>query len=154
MTRRQGTPTFPPAPTPKLGTPAFPTAPTQARSTHTFPPAPTLTQVQRTWKTMAGVAATAPNPIISGLPGVFTLLEDGSNMNPQSQLKRLVTLQLGERPPLVVCLDAPEPQTRMLWGTQLLTLSFAQPILEEGKILSFARDILLGLLTVTVVVHP
>ena len=42
----------------------------------------------------------------------------------------------------------------MLWGTQFMTPSFAQPTPEDREVLAFARDIRLGLLSATVVVHP
>ena len=108
-TRQQGAPTFPTTPDP-----AFPTAPAQACSMPTFQPNPNLAPVQRTCDTMAGVAATAPDPSIPSFPVIFTLLEDGVNTTSRLWLKRLATLSLGERPPLVVCLEAPEPHIRML----------------------------------------
>ena len=52
----------------------------------------------------------------------------------------------------MVCLKAPEPYIYVIWGAQFVTPSFAQPILEDRKVLAFARDIRLGLLTATVVV--
>ena len=64
------------------------------------------------------------------------------------------TLLLGERPPLVVCLKAPEPQICVLWGAQFVNPSLVKPTSEDGKILSFARYICIGLLQATVVVHP
>ena len=67
-------------------------------------------------------------------------------------LERLATLPLGERPQLVVCLEDPEPHIRVLWVAQFVTLSFAQPTPEDGKVLAFARDIRLGLLPAKVVV--
>ena len=103
---------------------------------------------------MDGVVATAPDPIISGFPGIFTLLEARANTTPQERLKRLANLPLGQRPPLVVCLNAPELHIRVIWGTQFVTLSFAQPTPEDEKVLAFARDIRLGMLPATVVVHP
>ena len=63
-------------------------------------------------------------------------------------------MPLRERPPLVVCLKAPEPHILVLWGTHFVTLSLAQPTPEDRKFLSFVRDIRLGLLPATVVVHP
>ena len=63
-------------------------------------------------------------------------------------------MTLGERPLIVVCLEAPEPQICVLWGAQFVTPSLAKPTSEDGKILFFARDIRLGLLQATVVVHP
>ena len=54
----------------------------------------------------------------------------------------------------MVCLKAPEPHIRVLWGAQFVTLSFAQPTSEDGKVLDFARDIRFGLLLETVVVKP
>ena len=38
---------------------------------------------------------------------LFTLIEDGANTTPQSRLERLSTFPLEERPPLMVCLEAP-----------------------------------------------
>ena len=38
---------------------------------------------------------------------LFTLIEDGANPTPQSRLERLSTFPLEERPPLMVCLEAP-----------------------------------------------
>ena len=67
-------------------------------------------------------------------------------MIPQSWMERLATLPLGDRPPLVVFLEAPEPHIRVLWGAQFVTPSFAQPTPEDGKVLAFARDTRLGLL--------
>ena len=141
--------TFPPDPAP-----AFPTTLAQERVTPTFQTTPTLAPVQRTCYTMAGVAATEPDPRIPGLLGIFTLLEDGANTTPRSRLKRLATLPMGESPPLVVCLESPEPNICLIWGDQFVTPSFAQPTPEDGKVLAFARDIRLGLLTATLVVHP
>ena len=54
----------------------------------------------------------------------------------------------------MVCLEAPDSHICVLWGTQCVTPSFAQPTLEDGKVLSFARVIHLGLLPATVVVQP
>ena len=63
-------------------------------------------------------------------------------------------MPLRERPPLVVCLDTPDPHTCVLWGAQFVTPFFAQPTPKDGKVLAFARDIGLGLLQDTVVVQP
>ena len=63
-------------------------------------------------------------------------------------------MPLRERPPLVVCLENPEPHIRVLWVAQFVTLYFAQPTPEDGKVLSFVRDIRLGLLPDTVAVEP
>ena len=104
--------------------PAFPIAPAQAQ---TFQPALTRTPVQHTCKTMAGVAATSPNPSVPGFPGIFSLLEDEANTNPRSRLERLAILPLGEMPPLVVCLEAPAPHIRVLWDDQFVTPPFLQP---------------------------
>ena len=95
---------------------------------------------------MAGVAATAPDPSVTIFLSIFALLEDGAHTTPRSQLERLATLLLGEKPPLVVCLEAPESHIRVIWGAQFVTPSFAQPTLEGGKILAFARNIRLGIL--------
>ena len=103
---------------------------------------------------MAGVAATAPDPSVPGFPGIFALLEDGAHTTPQSRLERLATLPLGDKLPPVVYLKAPEPHTCVLWGAQFVTLSFAQPKLEDKKVLVFARYIRLSLLPATVVVKP
>ena len=72
------------------------------------------------------------------------MLEERSNTTHGLRLKRLATLPLGERPPLVLCLKDPEPHIRVLWGAQFLTPSFAQSSPENGKFLAFA----------TVVVQP
>ena len=63
-------------------------------------------------------------------------------------------MPLGERPPLVVCLENPEPHIHVFWGAQFVIPSFAQPTPEDGKFLVFAKDILLVLLPATVVVQP
>ena len=63
---------------------------------------------------MVGVAATAPDPSVSGFLGIFTLLEDGAYTTPKLRIDRLVTLPLGGRPLLMVCLKAPEPHIRAL----------------------------------------
>ena len=94
------------------------------------------------------------NPSIPVFPDIFSLLEDGANTNPQSRMERLATLPLGERLPIVVCLEAPESHIRVIWGAQFVTPSFAQPTPEIRKVLAFARDIRLGLLPATVVVKP
>ena len=88
--------------------------------------------------TMAGVAATAPDPIMAGFPGVFTLLKSRANTNPQARLERLSTLKLGDRPTLLVCLNSPEPHIRVLWGGHFVTPSFVEPTPEDGNILAFA----------------
>ena len=54
----------------------------------------------------------------------------------------------------MVCLEAPDPHTRVIWSGQFVTPSFAQPILEDGNVLAFSRDICLGHLPATVVVQP
>ena len=110
--------------------------------------------MQRTYDTMAGVAARSPDPSVPGFLSIFTLLEDGVNTTLQLWLERLANLLLGERPPLVECIEAPDPQICVLWGAQFVTPSLAKPTSEDGKILSFARDIRLGLLQATVMVHP
>ena len=96
----------------------------------------------------------AHKPRVTGFLVIFALLEDGVNTTPQLRLERLATLPLGERPPLVVYLEAPEPHIHVLWGAQFMTLSFLQPTLEDGKALAFAKDIHLGLLPATGAVHP
>ena len=53
----------------------------------------------------------------------------------------------------MVCLEAPEPQIHVLWGAQFVNPSFAQPTLEDRKVLAFTRDIRLDLLLATVVVN-
>ena len=63
-TRQQGETTLPPTPSP-----AFPTAPAQACNITNVQPAPNLAQMQRTCNTMAKVAATAPDPKHSRVPG-------------------------------------------------------------------------------------
>ena len=106
--RRQSNPNFLPTPNHTLVKPTFPHAPTQAQVRHP-PPNPTVTS-----NTLTGVVATSPNLSISGFPWVFTLLEDGENTTSQARLERLETLTLGDRPPLVVCLEAPDPHTRVI----------------------------------------
>ena len=54
----------------------------------------------------------------------------------------------------MVCLENPEPHIRVFWGAQFVIPSFAQPTPEDGKVLVFAKDILLVLLPATVVVQP
>ena len=66
--------------------------------------------------------------------------------DPQLRLERLASLTLGDRPPLVVCLESQEPHIRVLWGDQFVTPSFAQLNLDDGKVLAFSGDIRLGLL--------
>ena len=63
-------------------------------------------------------------------------------------------MYLGKRPTIVVCLEAPETHICVLWGAQFMTLSFAQPTLDDRKVLAFAREIRLGFLPATVVVQP
>ena len=133
---------FPPA-----STPTFPTA-----LALTFQPTLELTPVHRIYKTMVGVAATAPDPSVPRFPGIFALLEEGAHTTPRSLLERLATLPLGERSPLMVCLEAPDPHIRVLWGAHFVTPSFAQPTPEDRKFLAFARYIRLGFVPETVVV--
>ena len=128
--------TFSPA-----STPTVPTAPAL-----TFHPVPVLTPVHRICETMTGVAATAPNSSLPGYPVILFLLEDGTHTTPCLRLERLGSLPLGERPLLVVCLEAPEPHIRVIWGAQFVTPSFSQPTPEDGEVLAFAREICLGLL--------
>ena len=132
--QKEGRKIFPPDPAP-----AFPTAPEQARGIPTFQPAPTLAPIQRTCNTIAGVAATALDPSIPGFPFIFTLLEDGANTTPQLRLERLATLLLGESPPLMVCIEAPEPHIHVIWAAQLVTPSFAKPTPEDGKVPAFEK---------------
>ena len=54
----------------------------------------------------------------------------------------------------MVCLEYLEPHIRMLWSAQFVTLSFAQPTPEDGKVLAFTREIRLSLLPAKVVVKP
>ena len=65
-----------------------------------------------------------------------------------------MNLPLGERPPLMMCLEYPEPHICMLWGAQFTTPSFDQPTPEGRKVLAFTKDIHLGLLPDTVVANP
>ena len=132
-----------------MSTPNFPTAPSLQ-----LQPAPKLTLVHCSCETMVGVVATTLDPIVPGFLGIFTLLEDGAHTTPHSWLKRLATLPLGERPLLVVCLEAPEQHIRVLWGAHFVNLSFNQPTPEDRRVLAFARDISLRLLLATVVVKP
>ena len=61
-------------------------------------------------------------------------------------------MTLGNRPPLVVCLEALEPYIRVIWGAQFMTPSFAQHTPEDVKVFALERDICLGLLPEIVVV--
>ena len=79
----------------------------------------------------------APDPGIPGFLEMFTLLKAGSSTTPQPRLERLATLPLGERPPLVVRLEATDPHILVLWCTQFATPYFAQPTLEDRKVLAF-----------------
>ena len=56
---------------------------------------------------MAGVDATAQNPVLANFPDIFTLLEAGQNTTLQVRLELIINLPLGERPLLVVCLNSP-----------------------------------------------
>ena len=103
---------------------------------------------------MSGVASTAPDPSVTGFPGIFALLEDGAHTTPHLRMERPTNFPLGERPLLVVCLEAPEPHIRVIWGAQFVTPSIAQPKTEDGNILAFDRDIRLVLLPATVAVKP
>ena len=67
--------------------------------------------------TVAEVAATATDPVLASFPDIFILLEARQNINPQAQLERIVSLPLGENPPLVVFLEYPETHIRVLWVT-------------------------------------
>ena len=51
----------------------------------------------------------------------------------------------------MVCLEDPEPQIRMLWGTQFVTPSFSQP---TGRYSPLREDTRLGILLPMVVVQP
>ena len=102
---------------------------------------------------MDGVAATEPGRSIARLPGVFTLLEEGTHTTSQLRLERLATLPLGERSPLVVCFESPDAYIRVIWGTQFISLYFAQPTPKNGKALAFAWDIRLGQILAKVVVQ-
>ena len=95
---------------------------------------------------MYGVASTAPDPIVNSFPGIFALLGDGAHTTPHLRMERPTNFPLGERPLLVVCLEAPEPHIRVIWGAQFVTPSFSQPTPEDGEVLAFAREICLGLL--------
>ena len=53
----------------------------------------------------------------------------------------------------MVYLEAQEPHISVLWGAQFLTQFFAQLTPKDGKVLSFARYIRLGILPSTVVVQ-
>ena len=97
-------------------------------------------------------AVKTPNQSIIGFPGAFTLFKAGANVTLQERLKRLTTFPLGERPPILVCLEAPELHIRVLWGTQLVTPSFTKPTPEDSKVLAFTQDIRLGQLPARVVV--
>ena len=57
---------------------------------------------------MAGVLATSLDLALAGFLSIFTLLEARQDTTPQIRLERIVTLLLGERPPVLVCLDYPE----------------------------------------------
>ena len=132
---------------PPASTPTVPTAPALP-----FQPDLTLTRVHHSCNTIAGLASTTPDPSVPRFPGIFALLEDGANTTPCSRLEILANFPLGERPPLVVFLEAPELQIRVLWGAQFVTPSFAQPTPEDGKALTFSQYIRIGLLPETVVV--
>ena len=55
----------------------------------------------------------------------------------------------------MVCLESSEPHIRVIWGTQFVTPSFAQPTPKDGNrnILASEREIRLGLLPAMVVVQ-
>ena len=98
---------------------------------------------------MAGVAETAPEPVLAVFMAIFSLLEDRQYNTPHNRLDRIVTLPLGER-----CLDYPEPHIRVLWGTQFVTPPFTRPTSEDRKVLKFARDIQLVQLPASDVIPP
>ena len=51
-----------------------------------------------------------------------------------------------------MCLEAPDPHICVLWGAQFVTPSFSHPTPQDGKVLTFTRDIHIGFLPATVVV--
>ena len=54
---------------------------------------------------MSGVAATVPNLTLEGFLAILYLIEAQQDTTTQIRLDRTVTLTLGERYPVLVCLD-------------------------------------------------
>ena len=50
-----------------------------------------------------------------------------------TRLERLTTFPLMERPLIFICLEKPEPHTRVLWGMHCVIPSFTRAILEKWR---------------------
>ena len=66
------------------------------------------------------------------------------------QLERLASLLLTERSLLLIYLATPELHTQVLWGVKYLAPSFIGPTPEYGEVLSFAQNVHIGKLPMTV----
>ena len=102
--------------------------------------------------TVARVAATAPDLSLDGFPGILTLLKTRANTTPKARLECIITLPLGKRPQLVVCLKSPAMHIRVIWGNQFVTPSFVRPTPEDEKVLTFVREFRMDQLPATVVI--
>ena len=103
---------------------------------------------------MARVVAAASNLALARFLAIFSLLEEHQDTTLKLRLESILTFLVGERLPVLVCLDSQEPHIRVLWGTQFVTPSFVRPTPEGGKVLASARDIWLSQLPSSLVMLP
>ena len=129
-----------------------PTPPSYLHKPHLIPSPPT--NFHRYQRHRGRDGGNSARPSAGRFFVIFTLLEAGPNTTPQARLELIVTLPLGERSSLVVCLEAPEPHIRFLWVTQLITPSFVIPTPEDVQVIAFSQDIWMDQLPASVVIQP
>ena len=84
-------------------------------------------------------ASTRETPLAS-FPDIFTLIDIKTVTSPCFRINRLATLSLAYRPPLVVCVETPDPHTRVLWGVEYMMPQFlSSPTPKDGKVIAFTR---------------
>ena len=100
------------------------------------------------------VESSIDDTALRSFPALFTLLEDKKGTIPKSQIERIMTMPLTERPLLLICLMSLEPRIRVLWGVQYFTPYFERDNPEDGEMLAFAQDIHIRMLPTTMRVNP
>ena len=113
------------------------------------PPSPTMSTLHDTVhpESLAQHAADTTESELTAFPELYTLLDNNQGSMAQARFKRLSTLPLSKRPPLILCVERPNPHTPMLWGQQFVFPYFTHPTPEGRKILAFFLDIRNGQIT-------
>ena len=90
---------------------------------------------------------------MAAFPSIFAILTD-EVATPRSGLKRLASLFLADRSPVMVCLEELEPHIQVLCGLRFATPSYTSATPKDRKFLAFSRDIRGVQIPITVEIFP